>query len=120
LLTQNLRRLLQSISEEDTEEEAEGAEEAKIGPATKRSRSDGYNKWHRSWAREGDELFVNSDDEDVNNEEVPKQSQKDSGVEEANEEDQDDLPLLRLRADFEARKSRIKELVGELIDLLVR
>ncbi|KAH8910173.1 hypothetical protein BR93DRAFT_966215 [Coniochaeta sp. PMI_546] len=120
LLIKNLKRLLQSLSEEEKEGEAEGLRGDKMGKGGKRSRSSGYARWHRTWTMEGAEPFIDSEEEEVNDGEAPNQAQGNNDGEKVDEDDEDDVPLVRLRVAIEARRSRIKKLVGELVDLLVR
>lgn len=69
---------------------------------------------------EGAEPFIDSEEEEVNDGEAPNQAQGNNDGEKVDEDDEDDVPLVRLRVAIEARRSRIKKLVGELVDLLVR
>ncbi len=83
-------------------------------PARKRLDRPGCGKWQRNgWEREGDEDFGSSDDEAAN-------AQDDGDIEEDIEDADHQAEVDAAAEDVRARRSRAKELFGELVDILIQ
>ncbi|KAB5558287.1 hypothetical protein GE09DRAFT_107520 [Coniochaeta sp. 2T2.1] len=112
LLTENLRSLLESLENENEDDQPKQANHNE----RRRKSSGGYAGGYQRWLEEGEEDYVGSDEEgvdDANNRDAPREN---AGV----NKEPDRAPAEHVAADVEARRIRLKELVGEIIDLLVR
>ncbi|KAB5570432.1 hypothetical protein GE09DRAFT_1217870 [Coniochaeta sp. 2T2.1] len=116
LLTENLRRLLQSLEGDSEDDEPRQVNRNERKRAGKPTYLDMINRAFYGRLDHGDESYVGSDEEvidDVNNRDDVHEN---AGV----NKEPDEAPAEHLAADVESRRIRLKELVGEIIDLLVR